>query len=151
VLSNPIPILPHAVAAVGSRVHGRRAEVEEAAEKERREEQKAAKKEQQEARKWAAARASTARVAAGIKHDGLPWQPARLPYLAGGSPHWRIERRRGVDPQERQDPEVNAGGTSLLAGRGGRRPLEAAPGRSSGPVPATAAVISCPRCRSSCG
>jgi hypothetical protein len=43
---------------------------------------------------------STARASAGIECGGLQWQSARLPYLAGGSPHGRIERRRGVDPQE---------------------------------------------------
>jgi hypothetical protein len=43
---------------------------------------------------------STARVAAGIECGGLQWRSAHLPYLAGGSPHGRIERRRGVDPQE---------------------------------------------------
>jgi hypothetical protein len=83
-----------------------RREAQKAAKKERqeaqkwgREAQKAAKKERQEAQKWAAAGTSTARAAAGIEHDGLPWRPTHLPYLAGGSPHWRIERRPGVDPQ----------------------------------------------------
>jgi hypothetical protein len=36
----------------------------------------------------------------GIERGGLPWQSARLPYLAGSSAHGRIERWCGVDPQE---------------------------------------------------
>jgi hypothetical protein len=177
----PNPILPHSIAPVGSRVHGRRAEVEEAAEKERREAQKAAKKERQEAQKWAVGGteggeegaaggteggeegaaggtevgggrhkrrrgrrpASSTTVSHGGRHIS-PTSPAALP--TGGLSGGLVLTHRG-----RQDPEVNAGGSSLLAGGGGRRPLEAAPGRSSGPVPAPAAVKSCCRRWSSCG
>jgi hypothetical protein len=67
--------------------------------------------------------ASTARAATGIERSSLPWRSARLPYLAGGSPHGRIERRRDVDtqevacrssirhPGEEGDEEVVVGGT----------------------------------------
>jgi hypothetical protein len=48
----------------------------------------------------AVTRASTSRAAADIECGGLPWWSARLPYLAGGSPHGRIEQWRSVDPQE---------------------------------------------------
>jgi hypothetical protein len=34
------------------------------------------------------------------ERGGLPWRSMYLPYLGGGSPHERIERRRDVDPQE---------------------------------------------------
>jgi hypothetical protein len=53
--------------------------------------------------------------------------------------------------KRQQDPEVHVGGAGLLAGRGGRHPLEAAPGRSSGSAPAPTAVESCRRRQSSHG